>query len=140
MRNLLAWMFLSFLVAVIYFVVKKNREKKAAQNRANAWPEALELVISSLQSGASITESLSNLANVGPNSLRLDFADFSTNMASGMKFEIALNKLKTKLQIQSLISCVRHFTLLPNLAAETQSRCFANYLSMYQQIYQFVLR
>ena len=96
MRNLLAWMFLSFLVSVIYFVVKKNREKRAAQNRANAWPEALDLVISSLQSGASITESLSNLANVGPNSLRLDFADFSANMAGGMKFEIALNKLKTK--------------------------------------------
>ncbi len=94
MRNLLIWMFLSFLVAVIYFVVKKNREKKAAQNRANAWPEALDLVISSLQSGASITESLSNLAIVGPNPLRLDFADFSLNMASGMKFEIALNKLK----------------------------------------------
>jgi tight adherence protein B len=89
-------MFLSFLTAVIYFVVKKNREKKAAQNRANAWPEALDLVISSLQSGASITESLSNLANVGPNSLRVDFADFSSNMASGIKFEIALNKLKVK--------------------------------------------
>lgn len=96
MRNLLVWMFLSFLTAVIYFIVKKNREKKAAQNRANAWPEALDLVISSLQSGASITESLSNLANVGPNSLRLDFADFSTNMASGVKFEMALNKLKVK--------------------------------------------
>ena len=96
MRNLFIWMFLSFLVAVIYFVVKKNREKKAAQNRANAWPEALDLVISSLQSGASITESLSNLAIVGPNPLRLDFADFSLNMANGMKFEIALNKLKTK--------------------------------------------
>ena len=60
MRNLLAWMFLSFLVAVIYFVVKKNGEKRAAQNRANAWPEALDLVISSLLSAASITESLSN--------------------------------------------------------------------------------
>jgi tight adherence protein B len=96
MKNLLLWMFLSFLTAVIYFVVKKNREKKAAQNRANAWPEALDLVISSLQSGASITESLSNLANVGPNSLRVDFADFSSNMASGIKFEIALNKLKVK--------------------------------------------
>ena len=56
----------------------------------------MDLVISSLQSGASITESLSNLANVGPNSLRVDFADFSSNMASGIKFEIALNKLKVK--------------------------------------------
>jgi Flp pilus assembly protein TadB len=133
-------MFLSFLVAVIYFVVKKNREKKAAQNRANAWPEALDLVISSLQSGASITESLSNLAIVGPNPLRLDFADFSLNMASGMKFEIALNKLKTKFADQSLISYVRLSTLLPSLVVETPSKCFANYLSMYQQIYQFVLR
>jgi len=64
-------MFLLFLITVIYFVVKTNREKKAAQNRSNAWPEALDLVISSLQSGASITESLSNLAIVGPNPLRL---------------------------------------------------------------------
>jgi len=96
MRKLLIWIFLLFLVAVIYLVVKINREKKVVQNRASAWPEALDLVISSLQSGSSITESLSHLANVGPNSLRLDFADFSSNMAGGMKFEMALNKLKMK--------------------------------------------
>jgi tight adherence protein B len=96
MRKMLLWICILFLLAIIYFVLKKNREKKASQNRANAWPEALDLVISSLQSGASITESLSNLANVGPSSLRLDFADFSSNVASGMKFEIALNKLKMK--------------------------------------------
>jgi tight adherence protein B len=95
MKNLLLGIFLFFLTALIYFFAKKSKEKRVAQKRANAWPEALDLVISSLQSGASIIESLSNLANVGPNSLRLDFADFSSNMASGMKFEIALNKLKT---------------------------------------------
>ena len=96
MNKLMIWVLLAFLIATVYFIVKKNREKRAAQNRANAWPEALDLVISSLQSGASIIESLSNLANIGPNSLRSDFADFSANMANGTKFEIALNRLKIK--------------------------------------------
>lgn len=96
MNKLMIWVLLAFLIATVYFIVKKNREKRAAQNRANAWPEALDLVISSLQSGASIIESLSNLANIGPNSLRFDFADFSANMANGAKFEIALNRLKIR--------------------------------------------
>jgi tight adherence protein B len=96
MNKLMIWVLLAFLIATVYFIVKKNREKRAAQNRANAWPEALDLVISALQSGASIIESLSNLANIGPNSLRSDFADFSANMANGTKFEIALNRLKIK--------------------------------------------
>lgn len=96
MNKLIQWIFLAFLIGTIYLVFKKNGEKKAAQSRANAWPEALDLVISSLQSGASIIESLSNLANIGPNALRSDFASFSTNMANGMKFEIALNGLKNK--------------------------------------------
>lgn len=96
MNKLMIWVLLAFLIATVYFIVKKNREKRAAQNRANAWPEALDLVISALQSGASIIESLSNLANIGPNSLRSDFADFSANMANGAKFEIALNRLKIR--------------------------------------------
>jgi tight adherence protein B len=96
MNKLMIWVLLAFLIATVYLIVKKNREKRAAQNRANAWPEALDLVISALQSGASIIESLSNLANIGPNSLRSDFADFSANMANGTKFEIALNRLKIK--------------------------------------------
>jgi len=62
--------------------------------RSEAWPEVLDLLISSLQSGASISESLANLATVGPQSIRNEFDKFSKRLIAGEKFDVALNDLK----------------------------------------------
>jgi len=53
---------------------KKYVSNKIALNRSNAWPEVLDLIIASLQSGASISESLSAIGKVGP-ALKNEFAD-----------------------------------------------------------------
>jgi tight adherence protein B len=78
----------------IYLANISHKARKIAINRAQAWPEVLDLLISSLQSGASISESLSNLATVGPQSIRKEFDKFSKSLIAGEKFEVAINNLK----------------------------------------------
>ena len=77
-----------------YLAKISYQARKIAINRAQAWPEVLDLLISSLQSGASISESLSNLATVGPQSIRKEFDKFSKRLNGGEKFEVAINDLK----------------------------------------------
>ena len=77
-----------------YLAKISYQARKIATNRAQAWPEVLDLLISSLQSGASISESLSNLATVGPQSVRKEFDKFSKSLIVGEKFEVAVNNLK----------------------------------------------
>jgi len=90
--TLLILFILSLLAA--YLAKISYQARKIAINRAQAWPEVLDLLISSLQSGASISESLSNLASVGPQSIRKEFDKFSKSLNGGEKFEVAINDLK----------------------------------------------
>ena len=78
----------------IYLAKISYQARKITINRAQAWPEVLDLLISSLQSGSSISESLSNLATVGPQSIRKEFDKFSKSLNGGGKFEVAINDLK----------------------------------------------
>jgi tight adherence protein B len=78
----------------IYLATISYQARKIAINRAQSWPEVLDLLIASLQSGASISESLSNLATVGPQSIRKEFDKFSKSLIAGEKFEVAINDLK----------------------------------------------
>ncbi len=78
----------------IFLILTANKKKRIELNRANAWPEVLDLIIASLQSGASITESLAHLGKIGPSAIRSDFLLFAENVLAGDKFESALGKLK----------------------------------------------
>lgn len=104
------------LASVMAF--KKYESNKIALNRSNAWPEVLDLIIASLQSGASISESLSAIGKVGPAFVREPFLVFSTKIESGERFEAALNYLKMSLQIQSQTNSLRHSILHLCLAVE----------------------
>lgn len=77
-----------------FIAFKSTKTNSKLQRRANAWPEVLDLIISSLQSGASISESLSMLGKIGPQSVRNEFITFSKKIEQGEKFEIALDFLK----------------------------------------------
>ena len=78
----------------IYLATISYKARKITLSRAQAWPEVLDLLIASLQSGASISQSLSNLAIIGPASIRKEFDKFSKSMIDGEKFEVAINDLK----------------------------------------------
>ena len=83
-------------ILAICLATISHKARKIAINRAQAWPEVLDLLIASLQSGASISESLSNLATVGPQSIRKEFDKFSKSLIAGEKFEVAINDLKVE--------------------------------------------
>jgi len=94
MRPITLLILFTLSLLATYLAKISYQARKIAINRAQAWPEVLDLLISSLQSGASISESLSNLATVGPQSIRKEFDKFSKSLIVGEKFEVAVNNLK----------------------------------------------
>jgi len=94
MRPITLLILFTLSLLATYLAKISYQARKIAINRAQAWPEILDLLISSLQSGASISESLSNLATVGPQSVRKEFDKFSKSLIVGEKFEVAVNNLK----------------------------------------------
>ncbi len=94
MKSLTIFVFILFLSVSIYFVFSLKKREKIKLNRESAWPEVLDLIISALQSGASISESLSNLGRVGPNAIKNAFKKFEEDVLSGKKFDDCLTDLK----------------------------------------------
>jgi len=94
MRPITLLILFTLSLLAIYLAKISYQARKITINQAQAWPEVLDLLISSLQSGASISESLSNLATVGPQSIRKEFDKFSKSLNGGEKFEVAINDLK----------------------------------------------
>ena len=94
MRPITLLILFTLSLLATYLAKISYQARKIAINRAQAWPEVLDLLISSLQSGASISESLSNLASVGPQSIRKEFDKFSKSLIVGEKFEVAVDNLK----------------------------------------------
>ena len=59
----------------------KQREAKRLQQLSEVWPEIIDHLIAGLHSGLSITESISGLAERGPEITRVDFAEFKIGRA-----------------------------------------------------------
>jgi len=86
---------ISFIIlSAILIAIRNIKISSKLQKRSEAWPEVLDLIISSLQSGASISESLSMLGKIGPHSIRGEFNKFTKKIEQGEKFELALDYLK----------------------------------------------
>ena len=94
MKSLTVFVFIIFLFVSIYFAFLLKKREKIKINRESSWPEVLDLTISALQSGASISESLANLGRVGPNAIKKEFRRFEENILSGKKFDDCLTDLK----------------------------------------------
>ena len=84
----------TILISGLLFAYKSYKAKKIQTQQAYSWPEVLDLIISSLQSGASISESLSTVGRVGPLCVRNQFLVFSNKITQGERFDSALNYLK----------------------------------------------
>lgn len=94
--------FITFIVINVILITgltlayKSHKSKKTSNQQANSWPEVIDLIVSTLQSGASISESLSMVGKVGPISVRNQFQEFSEKLANGERFDSALDDLKSK--------------------------------------------
>ena len=82
------------LITAISIVISKRTNNKRYEAMNSAWPEVIDHLISGIQSGLSINESLAGLANRGPVILQPIFHDFTTTMSQSGDFTTALRKLK----------------------------------------------
>jgi tight adherence protein B len=95
--SLLTIIIINIIISMgLYLSYNSYKSKKVKAQQANSWPEVLDLIISSLQSGASISESLTTVGKVGPISVRYQFQTFSEKLSKGERFESSLNYLKNE--------------------------------------------
>lgn len=85
-----------FLSAGIAFVTvhEKNSINEAAL--IEAWPEVIDHLMSGIQSGLSLTESLAGLSTRGPEILRPAFTQFRTTLYGSGDLTMAIEELKAK--------------------------------------------
>lgn len=82
---------ISTTIPVVLLRRKSESDRKLLQS---LWPEILDHIISGLQSGLSLAETLVGLGVRGPIKTRSTFILFSENLRSGMDFGRALEELK----------------------------------------------
>jgi tight adherence protein B len=73
------------------------RAHSRSTNLTAHWPEVVDSIISSVSAGGSISESLIDLANEGPNSLRPLFQHFRSELDAGKSLANSLATLKRRL-------------------------------------------
>ena len=87
----LTFMLLSTVISV---VISKRTDSRRYEAMNSAWPEVIDHLITGIQSGLSINESLAGLAKRGPEVLRPLFEDFVTAISKNGDFHTALLQLK----------------------------------------------
>lgn len=95
----IATVFGILFAAVNILVSKKSSNRREAAMSA-AWPEVIDHLVTGIQSGLSISESLIGLATRGPTVIRPYFSQFENNMRLNGDFNAALSKLK--------LNCAQH--------------------------------
>jgi len=83
------------LVAGAVFIALKNRSAHGESHLIAAWPEVIDHLMSGIQSGLSLSESLVGLATRGPEILRPAFAEFRDSLFRHADLELALQELKS---------------------------------------------
>ena len=83
------------LTGTMSFLIGRNRNSKNQSAISAAWPEVIDHLVSGIASGLSLNESLSGLADRGPEILRPHFYAFRREIFTHGDFNSAINSLKT---------------------------------------------
>jgi len=81
---------ISLLITAIPFFIAKRSAERRAKEREEAWPLAIDSLISSLQAGQSISEALQALSEYGPKALSLTFERVRKSLEEGELLEETL--------------------------------------------------
>jgi len=77
---------ISILATSIPFILNKNREMAKIRERDLTWPEAIDSLVSALQSGIPIPEAVVSLSSRGPKALQSIFARIEHRLLCGEEF------------------------------------------------------
>lgn len=83
------------LAAGISFVTVRTKSHINEAALIAAWPEVIDHLMSGIQSGLSLTESLAGLSTRGPEILRPAFVQFRTTLYGSGDLTVAINELKS---------------------------------------------
>jgi tight adherence protein B len=95
-RSLVIASAFGFLAAGIAFVTVHGKKNTNEAALISAWPEVIDHLISGIQSGLSLTESLAGLSNRGPEILRPAFSEFRAALYGSGDLTKAIEDLKHK--------------------------------------------
>ncbi len=83
------------LIGGATYVTLKSRANHSDSQFISAWPEVIDHLMSGIQSGLSLSESLVGLATRGPEILRPAFTEFRNSLFLNGDFESAIEELKS---------------------------------------------
>jgi tight adherence protein B len=90
----------SIPVAIIFSFIPALCFKREAESQRRKfeklWPEILDQIISGIQSGLSLSQTLASLSQRGPQRVQPNFQRFTENVKSGNSFDSAISQLKTE--------------------------------------------
>jgi tight adherence protein B len=95
-RSLVIALAFGFLAAGIAFVTVHGKKNMNEAALIAAWPEVIDHLMSGIQSGLSLTESLAGLSNRGPEILRPAFSEFRAALYGSGDLTKAIEDLKHK--------------------------------------------
>ena len=87
----------SLFVAIFLFIAQQRGDTKRSAAIQGACPELIDILISGVQSGLSLNESLSGLALRGPEVFRSEFQEFTEFLYKSGDFNQALTTIKDSL-------------------------------------------
>lgn len=89
---------LSFLVGVLIpSLAQGRRDRRRADERRAAWPDAIDNISASVAAGLSLAEAVAAVAVSGPVCLRADFSGFAADYRLGGNFNTAVISLRDRL-------------------------------------------
>jgi len=95
--KLVTYLAILLIITPMIFIVRIHTKKESlTRARSNALPEVIDLIISGLQSGMSISETLESLGKIGPKHVQVDFSIFAKDLRNGGEFQSEISKLKEK--------------------------------------------
>ena len=93
-RSIVIAIAFGFLAAGIAFVTVRAKNNINEAALIAAWPEVIDHLMSGIQSGLSLTESLAGLSTRGPEVLRPAFTQFKANLYGSGDLTQAIEELK----------------------------------------------
>jgi tight adherence protein B len=92
---------ISIVATYMARISSKRTTSKKSEQILSVLPEIIDHLISGIQSGLSLSETLSNLASRGPTETEEFFTRFRENLKLGVSFEQAISILQSEIQLRA---------------------------------------
>jgi tight adherence protein B len=129
-RTLTIAIAISSVTSVLTWISLKRHTNKKSWELFSVLPEIVDYMISGIQSGLSLSESLGNLSIRGPVITQQYFEEFSEELHSGTSFELGISHLQEKFNLRAADQLFESLIFAKNLGG-------SELLSMLRQLGDF---